>query len=61
MKMVVREYTYRQLIERMERKGNNLAEVAVGRMMDIIEEQTGTYPDWGDIAPDWCVRNCIGD
>ena len=54
------KYTFRQLVDRMERMGNNLADVAVGRMMEIIEEQTGDYPSWGDIAPDWVVRNCLG-
>lgn len=54
------KYTFSQLVTRMERMGNNLADVAVGRMMDIIEEQTGEYPSWSDIAPDWVVRNCLG-
>ena len=54
------KYTYRQLVARMERMGNNLADVAVGRMMDIVEEQTGEYPSWSDIAPDWVVSNCLG-
>ena len=58
--MTEERYTYRQLVDRMESKGNNLADVAVGRMMDIVEEQTGTYPDWDDFAPDWVVKNCIG-
>lgn len=56
----MKRYTYNQLVERMEYMGNNLAEVAVGRMMDIVEEHTGDYPSWNDFAPDWVVRNCIG-
>ena len=58
--MTDEKYTYQQLVDRMESKGNNLADVAVGRMMDIVEEQTGTYPDWNDVAPEWVVKNCIG-
>lgn len=56
----MKQYTYRQLVDHMENMGCNLADVAVGRMMDIVEEQTGDYPCWGDIAPDWVVMNCIG-
>lgn len=56
----IMKYTYEQLLNHMERMGNNLADVALGRMMDIVEEQTGTWPNWSDIAPDWVVRNCIG-
>ena len=52
------KYTYHQLVERMEDMGCNLAEVAVGRMMDIVAEQTGYFPNWDDMAPDWVVNNC---
>lgn len=58
--MTAEKYTYRYLVDRMESKGNNLAEVAVGRMMDMVAEETGVYPDWGDTAPDWVVKNCLG-
>ena len=51
-------YTYSELLDIMERKGCNLAEVAIGSMMDIVETETGNWPDWSDIAPDWVVKNC---
>lgn len=50
--------TYRELVERLEKNGANLGEVAVARMMDIVCEETGDYPDWSDKAPDWVVNNC---
>lgn len=52
--------TYAQLADRMVRNGNNLAEVAINRMMVMVEEDTGIFPDWDDIAPDWVIKNCIG-
>lgn len=52
--------TYNDLVEKMEALGCNLAEVAIGRMMDIVEEETGRFPDWNDKAPEWVVKNCIG-
>ena len=54
------DVTFKQLVKRMQNKGNNLAETAVGRMMDIVYEDTGTYPEWTDKAPEWVVKNCIG-
>lgn len=52
--------TFSDLVEKMEALGCNLAEVAIGRMMVIIEEETGRFPDWNDEAPAWVVKNCIG-
>lgn len=53
-------YTFHELLEIMEANGNNLADIALGRMMDEIEDETGEFPAWYDIAPDWVVRNCLG-
>lgn len=52
-------YTYDQLVNLMRENGSNLADVAIGRMMIIVEEETGVFPDWSDIAPDWVVNNCL--
>ncbi len=52
--------TYAELTEKMEKAGNNLAEVAIGRMMDIVGDETGNYPDWDDQAEDWVIKECIG-
>ncbi len=53
-------YTYRKLVEHMEKMGCNLADVAVCRMMEIVEEQNGDFPSWNDTAPEWVVKTCIG-
>lgn len=50
--------TYGKLVEMMEDHGNNLAEVAIGRMMTIIEEQTGHFPNWDEEAADWVKNQC---
>lgn len=52
-------YTYDKLVNLMRENGSNLADVAIGRMMIIVEEETGVFPDWSDIAPDWVVANCL--
>lgn len=52
-------YTYNQLVNLMYENGSNLADVAIGRMMIIIEEETGVFPSWDDTAPDWVVNNCF--
>ena len=50
--------TFQQLLEQLESRGCNLADVALGRMMDIIEEETGRWPNWDDEAPQWVIDNC---
>ena len=57
----MKTYTFSKLVDIMEASGCNLADLAIGRMMDIIEEQTGKFPNWEDIAPNWVVKNCIGE
>ena len=48
--------TYSELLEKAE-QNMNMADVALGRMMAIVEEQTGIFPSWNDEAPDWILRN----
>jgi hypothetical protein len=50
--------TYSELVEKMEKQGCNLASVAVGRMMVEVEERTGDFLSWNEIAPQWVVDNC---
>ena len=57
----MKNYTFSKLVDIMEASGCNLADLAIGRMMDIIAEQTGEFPNWTDIAPNWVVKNCIGE
>lgn len=58
--MTKKKYTFSELVDIMERHGANMADIAIGHMMDAIEEETGTWPSWSDEAPDWVVNNCIG-
>lgn len=55
----MKKYTYSELVDIMEARGANLADVAIGRMMVIIEEETGDFPSWDDEAPEWVVKNCF--
>ena len=54
-----KNYTFSELVDVMQSNGDNLADVAVGSMMDIIEEQTGKYPNWNDTVPEWVIKNCL--
>ena len=51
--------TYSELLDIMYKDGNNLADVAMGRMMNIVEEETGNFPNWSDIVPEWILKNCL--
>lgn len=55
-----KNYTYDELVNLMKKKGCNLAEYAIADMMDMIEEETGTWPNWDEEAPEWVVKNCLG-
>ena len=48
--------TFLELVDRLEEQGANLAEIAVGRIMDDIEFETGRFPDWNDPVPDDVLR-----
>lgn len=48
--------TFQELVEALHERGANLAEVAIGRMMDEIEEETGVWPNWDDQAPAWVLE-----
>lgn len=50
--------TYNDILEYMYKRGANLADVAVGRMMDEVETETGRFPSWDDIAPEWILEVC---
>ena len=56
----MKKWFYSDLLAEMQRRGDNLADVALGRMMDIVEEEPGEYPSWSDAAPEWVVRNALG-
>lgn len=50
--------TYAELVGVMVGKGCNLAPFAIGRMMDMVEEETGEFPNWSDLVPDWVLESC---
>ena len=54
------KYTYNELVDMMFEAGCNLADLAIGNMMDIVEEETGKFPNWDDVVEDWIVKKCIG-
>ncbi len=49
--------TYSKLLSKAENDGMNCAETALGRMMDIVEEETGKWPNWNDEVPEWILKN----
>lgn len=51
-------YTFSQLVDFMVSRGCNNADIAIADMMDIIETETGKWPNWDDIAPEWVVKQC---
>lgn len=48
--------TYKELLEKAEQNGMNLAAVTLVRMMDIVEKKTGVWPNWTDEAPEWVCK-----
>ena len=49
--------TYNEVLKKALALGMNCADVALGSMMDIVEEQTGEWPSWDDEAPAWILDN----
>lgn len=56
----MKKYTYSELVKIAKKNGANLADVAIGRMMDDIAEETGKWPAWSDEAPEWVVKEVFG-
>lgn len=50
------EVTYNEILNKAYARGDNCAEVALGRMMDEVELDTGRFPDWNDEAPEWVLE-----
>lgn len=49
--------TYSEVMYRAFALGMNCADVALGSMMDIVEEETGCFPKWDSEAPKWILDN----
>ena len=47
---------WQEIAEALEASGVNLGWLALGRMMDQAEEDSGRWPDWEDQAPAWVLR-----
>ncbi len=56
----MKQYTFSQIDDAITRTGNYTSRLlrsqALGIMMDSIEEDTGKFPAWDDIAPEWIVN-----
>ena len=50
--------TFDELLNFLYDRGDNLADVALGRMMDSVEEETGHWPSWTDEVPEWILEIC---
>ena len=50
--------TVDELLNFLYDRGDNLADVALGRMMDSVEEETGHWPSWTDEVPEWILEIC---
>ena len=48
---------YSELLNKAEQDGMNCAETALGRMMNMVEEETGSWPNWSDQVPSWILKN----
>lgn len=55
----MKKYTWQQLLDELFSRGANLADVAIGSMMDSVGEDTGRWPDWNDEAPEWAVSAAL--
>lgn len=47
--------TYKEIAAALFDKGYVMAGDAVDLMMGLIEEETGIWPDWDEIAPHWVL------
>lgn len=56
------DITYAELLDQVIDRGASeyWATASLMRMMDEVEEHTGTWPDWDDIAPDWIRHRMEG-
>ena len=56
----MKQYTFEQIDDAINRTGNYTSRLlrtqALGIMMDEIAEETGSYPKWEDVAPEWVIN-----
>ena len=47
--------TYREIAAALWETGDTLADTRVAGLMDSVEEETGLFPDWDEVPPDWLL------
>lgn len=50
--------TFAELARAMYAAGYTMADAAVDRMKDLIQDETGIWPDWDEPAPTWVIAAC---
>ena len=47
--------TYREIAAFLSTDGDIFGDMRIEAIMDTVEEETGIYPDWDEIPPDWLL------
>ena len=47
--------TYREIAALLSEDGDIFGDMRIEAIMDTVEEETGIYPDWDEIPPDWLL------
>ena len=50
--------TFAELARAMYDKGYTMADAAVDRMKDLLQDETGIWPDADEPAPAWVIAAC---
>lgn len=50
--------TYAEIARALFNKGYTMADAATDRMMDLVQDETGIYPDRDEPAPEWVIAAC---
>lgn len=50
--------TYAEIAGSLYEKGYTMADAATERMMDLVQDETGIWPDWDEPAPTWVIVAC---
>ena len=47
--------TYREIAAALSAAGDCLGDVRICSVMDAVAEETGIYPDWDEVPPEWLL------
>ena len=50
--------TFKEIALALYNKGYTMADAATERMMDLVQDETGIYPDPDEAAPLWVILAC---